>query len=208
MRRRWKTGDILGGNGPRGERGRGYPMPVEFYHMSGCSPILSDAARGADVDVDVDADAAPAGVTLSWQLRKNCSFTPRQVMLFYGSLTVVSFAIALFFALRGLWLVLPFTVLDNVVLAIALLYYARHALDRECVSLQGDRLRVDVCRAQRVTSYCFNADWARLEWSGRRNEVLWLCHGDQRVRVGTFLAPPRRRRFARELRHALRTRRR
>lgn len=168
--------------------------------MSGCNPVFRESLRVAE------SVAAPTGLMLSWQLRKNCSFTPRQVMLFYGSLTLASFAIAVFFALRGLWLVLPFTLLDNLALAIALLYYARHALDRECVSLQGDRLQVEVCRAQRVTTYCFNADWARLEWSGRRNDVLWLSYGDQRVRVGTFLTPARRRLFARELLHALRTR--
>ena len=73
-----------------------------------------------------------------WLMCKNCSFSPRQVLLFYLSLTAVSFFFAGIFAVQGLWLVLPFAVVENLVLAAALLYYARHALDREYVALAGD----------------------------------------------------------------------
>ena len=52
-----------------------------------------------------------------WVLRKNCSFTPRQVLYFYLSLTAVSISIALWFTWRGLWLVLPYAVVENLVLA-------------------------------------------------------------------------------------------
>ncbi len=139
-----------------------------------------------------------------WVLRKNCSFTPRQVLYFYLSLTIVAFAIALWFAARGLWLVLPFTLVENVLLAVALLVYARHALDRECVWLHDGHLRVDVVRADRVTQYRFPATFTRLEWRGRRRDVLWLRHGHHAVRVGCFLTPRGRRRFAAELQRALR----
>lgn len=172
--------------------------------MSNTGAVPAGNGFGRPDDVRPSAGRGPVQ---QWTLSKNCSFTPRQMMLFYASLTVLSFAIAVFFALRGLWLVLPFTVLDNLVLATALLYYSRHALDRECVILQGDRLHVDVCRGQARTRYSFNAHWTRLEWSGRRSDTLWLCHGTQRVRVGTFIPPVRRRRFARELRSALGLRR-
>ncbi len=139
-----------------------------------------------------------------WLLRKNCSFSPRQVLAFYLSLTLVSFAIAGFFALKGLWMVLPFAVLDNLVLAAALLYYARHALDRECISLQGDELCVEHVNGAQVIRHCFNARWVRLEWRGRGDDKLWLCHASQSLPVGIYLTPARRRRFAHELRKAIR----
>lgn len=147
---------------------------------------------------------APAPAVRRWVLRKNCSFTPRQVLLFYLSLTVVGLGIAGYFTWRGLWMVLPFAVLENLALAAALLYYARHALDRECVWLHDGLLRVDVIRANQVTQYRFPACWARLEWRGRRDETLWLCHGRQAVRVGSYITPRHRRRFAAELGTALR----
>jgi len=141
-----------------------------------------------------------------WLLRKNCSFTPRQVLIFYGSLTALSFAFASVFAWRGAWMVWPFALVENAALAVALLFYGRHALDRECVFLEGDTVHVAVVRGHRTTHHRFNADWVRLDWRGRRADVLWLCEGRREVVVGTFLTPGRRRRFAQELRSALRAR--
>lgn len=138
-----------------------------------------------------------------WVLKKNCSFTPRQVVLFFLSLTAASLVIAGYFVMRGLWLVLPFAILYDATLAMALIAYARHALDRECVSLVGDTLRVDVIRGSSVTRYEFNAHWVRCKWGGRRNEFLWLGHGSKYVPVGTYLTPQRRRRFAREFQAAV-----
>ncbi len=139
-----------------------------------------------------------------WVLRKNCSFTPRQVLYFYLSLTAVSISIALWFTWRGLWLVLPYAVVENLVLAIALIVYARHALDRECVWLHDGHIRVDVIRGDRITQYRFPANFTHLEWRGKRGDILWLRHGHQEVRVGSFLTPRGRRRFAFELQRALR----
>lgn len=148
-------------------------------------------------------DEHPAPVVRHWVLRKNCSFTPRQVLWFYLSLTSVALGIAGYFAWRGLWLVLPFALLENLGLALALLYYARHALDRDCIWLHDGKLRIDLVRARGVTQYRFPATWTRLEWRGRRNDILCLCHGSEAVRVGSYVTPRQRRRFAAELRTAL-----
>src|SRR5437868_14875252 len=55
-----------------------------------------------------------------WLMKRNCSLSPRQVGWFYLSIVCLSFAIALFFAWRGSWLVLPFAGLDLLGLGIAL----------------------------------------------------------------------------------------
>ncbi len=138
-----------------------------------------------------------------WLLRKNCSVSPRQVLVLYVSLTLLSFGFAAFFAWRGAWMIWPFALVENAALAAALLFYGRHALDRECVTLEGDVVHVCVMRAQRTTHHRFNANWVRLDWRG---DVLWLCQGHEGVPVGTFLTPGRRRRLAAELRRALRSR--
>lgn len=156
-----------------------------------------------------DAAASPSSTdgARRWLLRKNCSLSPRQVLVFYLSLTAVSFGFAAYFAARGLWLVWPFTLAENLLLGGALLYYARHALDRECVELAGDTLSVAVCNGATVSRHAFDAAWVRLEWRGRRGDTLWLCQGQRAMPVGIWVPPPVRRAFARELRHALARRR-
>ncbi|GAA5234849.1 hypothetical protein GCM10025795_31140 [Verticiella sediminum] len=165
-----------------------------------------DAIVGSDALRAARSSGADAVAPHRWLLRKNCSLSPRQVALFYLSLTLLSFAFAAYFSWRGLWLVWPFALAENLLLACALLYYARHALDRECVCLDGDALTVDVVRGAVVTRHAFNAAWARLEWRGRRGDVLWLCEGRRAMPLGLWVAPPARRAFARELRQALRQR--
>lgn len=160
------------------------------------SPDIADAPC-------VSGDGSCAGHERHWLMRKNCSFSPRQVILFYLSLTSVSFLFAVIFALQGLWVILPFAAVENLVLAGALLYYARHALDREYVALDGDELHVYVVDGSRVTHHCFNARWVRLEWRGRLGDALWLCQGDREIPLGGYLVPESRRVFARELRRAL-----
>lgn len=140
-----------------------------------------------------------------WLLRKNCSFSPRQVLVFYLSISTLSFAMAAGFALQGLWMVLPFSLIENLALGAALLYYARHALDRECVRLHAGRLTVEVVSSDTATHHEFDASRVRLEWDGRHADALWLRVGKRRLRIGTYLTVTRRRRFAQELQGALRS---
>ena len=132
-----------------------------------------------------------------WMMRKNCSATPRQVLGFYASVSSLSLAFAVVFAVRGLWVVLPFSVLESLVLGAALLYYARHAMDRECVRLHRGRLLVEVVASDRVTQHRFEAACTHLEWDER--DALWLCAPGRRLRIGGYLTVTRRRAFAREL---------
>lgn len=133
-----------------------------------------------------------------WMMRKNCSASPSQVLAFYGSVSALSLAFAVVFAMRGLWMVLPFSLIESLVLGVALLYYAKHALDRECVRLQPGRLSVEVVIADKVMRYEFDAAHARLEWD-REHDLVWLCSPNQRLRLGKHLTAGLRRRFAQEL---------
>ena len=45
-----------------------------------------------------------------------------------------------YFLLQGVWIIICFTLLELTIVAIALLVYARHALDYEKISVDGDQL--------------------------------------------------------------------
>lgn len=47
-----------------------------------------------------------------WVLRRNCSITPRQLVLVYAALCFVSLAIAMIFAVRGAWVILGFALVE------------------------------------------------------------------------------------------------
>ncbi|CAG9170250.1 DUF2244 domain-containing protein [Cupriavidus pampae] len=148
-------------------------------------------------------DGRPPLPSNDWLMKRNCSLSPRQVGWFYFSIVCFSTAIALFFAWQGTWLVLPFAGLELLGLGIALLAHGRHATDYERVSLTDGMLVVETASASRMTWDEFNPCWVRVELGESFRALVVLRSGKRVVRVGSYLDPHRRRKFAQELVAAL-----
>ena len=132
--------------------------------------------------------------------------SPRQVLAAYGSLCLALLAIGLGFALRGLWPVLVFALIDIVALVLALLHYARHATDHEHIALGEQSLLIERIEAGTVHQVRLDPCWTRmrLPLSPRLRIELEACGVS--VEVGVFVSEEARQVLARELRGALRTR--
>jgi uncharacterized membrane protein len=140
-----------------------------------------------------------------WVFKRNCSISPRQMMVFYASLCCVSLGIALVFLSMGMVFVLGFAVLELLALGAALLVFARHVGDSETLTLSGSRLQVQTSRGQRSTLVDFAAEWVRVETTRDAASWVQLDGEGKMLRVGRFLRPEARRALAQELRRALRT---
>ena len=141
---------------------------------------------------------------LQWLQQRNCSITPRQLGACYLSLCAVSLLIGLFFFTQGAPLVLAFAGLELLAVGVALLVFARHAGDRETLTLVGRSLQVEQCFGARIDRVDFAAEWLHVEPAGGQGSLVELSGRGQQVRVGRFLRPELRGAFARELRLALR----
>ncbi|MFM8768655.1 MAG: DUF2244 domain-containing protein [Rubrivivax sp.] len=141
---------------------------------------------------------------VQWVLRRNCSLTPAQLAGFYASMCVVSLGIASGFALYGAPVVLWFAGIELVLLALALLVYARHATDADTVTLSGQDLTVEQSFGAARTSARFRAPWVSVEPSHGDGSLIELSGQGQVARIGRFLRPEARADLARELRSALR----
>jgi len=148
--------------------------------------------------------ATVQGQAVQWLLKRNCSVTPMQLGCFYAGLCVVSLVIAGFFWAMGAVLVLPFTWLELVALGLAFLAYARHASDRERISLQGLRLVVEVENAGHLRRSEFNRQWVRVEPLADDGSLIELSAQGRKVNVGRYLRPELRPLLAQEIRRALR----
>jgi uncharacterized membrane protein len=140
-----------------------------------------------------------------WVLKRNCSASPRQLLGVYVSLCVLSLAVATGFFLRGAPAVLAFAGLELFLVGVALLIYARHAGDRETLTLAGRALRVEQQRGPHTERADFRAEWLCVEPAHGQNSLVELSGSGRTVRVGRFLRPELRAAFAQELRRALRT---
>ncbi len=147
------------------------------------------------------ADAADGSV--QWLLRRNCSMTPTQLIAFYLSLSAWSLVIAGACWFRGATLVLPFAGIEILAVGAALYVYARHAADRERLTLEPGRLTVECTIGLRTDQAAFAPGWVRIEPEHGDRSLIELSGQGQRIAVGRFVRPEQRRALADELRTAL-----
>lgn len=145
---------------------------------------------------------SPAG--WRFDLRRNVSITPRQLLLAYLLLCAVSLAVATGFWLHGAGMVVVFTAIELVALAAALLVVARHAGDREILTLTTGELAVEQRVGPGVVHTRFRAEWVRVEPAADDGSLVELSGEGRRVRIGRHVRPELRPALAQELRRALR----
>lgn len=162
----------------------------------------ADSAGGFRFAQEVGIDGAGRPV-LEWLLRRNCSFTPRQLMAVLGSLALLSLGIAALFWTQGATLVMPFASLELIALAAALIAYTRHATDRERLLLADGRLTVERSDGPRTERLEFDAAWVRVEPRHRERSLIEVSGQGHRIAVGRFVRPELREPLARELRFAV-----
>lgn len=146
------------------------------------------------------------GVTpaLQWVMKRNCSLTPAQMMAVYVGLCVISFCIAMGFFAQGASLILAFAGLEMLLVGAALLAYARHAADRETITLAGQRVNVECVDGRVMARADFHADWLAVEPVAGQGSLIELSGQGQRIRVGRFVRPELRATLAQDIRGALR----
>ena len=146
----------------------------------------------------------PKKTSMQWLFKKNCSFTPKQVGIFYLAQSTLSLIVASFFLYQGVWLILPFTLLELVVLAIALLIYARHATDYERIDIRQGELLVETSSAGKVMQFVFNPSWVRVDSVLNSQKLISINYQGQVLEIGRFIHVSLRKNFLIEFAQALR----
>jgi uncharacterized membrane protein len=149
-------------------------------------------------------EAGVGEYSVQWLLKRNRSVTPRQMVIFYASLCLLSLGIGTFFWVQGATLVMPFAWIEVVAVGTAFLIYARHANDNENIRLQPGRLTVEHFFGSHVERAEFVPAWVRVEPEHGDQSLIELSGQGRRISVGRFVRPELRRQLADELRWALR----
>lgn len=141
--------------------------------------------------------------TREWVLKKNCSISPKQLAQAYAALCMASFLVAAYFVIHGAWLVMVFAMLEMCAVAAAFIYFGRHAMDRECISLSEAELRVDLVQAEQNLSFRLDPRRTRVAIPEPRQRLIRLEANGERVEVGRYLTERKRQEFAHELNREL-----
>jgi len=140
----------------------------------------------------------------SWHMKRNCSFTPRQVGYFYLSMLLFSSLIAAIFLVQGIWMILPFTLIELTALGIALLIYARHALDYESIAIDGNVLTVEKNIGGKLERHEFNSKWLQLKQEDHGKRLIRIEQSDKELPIGIFVPVDARPEFYQDLRQQIR----
>jgi uncharacterized membrane protein len=138
-----------------------------------------------------------------WIFSRNCSISPRQLVLVYVALCLASFTIAIIFTMRGAWYILGFAIVEMSAVALAFFMYARHATDREHIALIDDWLIVELIQKEQVRQFRLDSRRTRIELPVSPGGLIGLETAETRVEVGRYLTEWKRREFARELKRVL-----
>jgi uncharacterized membrane protein len=134
-----------------------------------------------------------------WLMKRNCSFSPKQVGGFYISIVSFSLLVAGYFYLFGAWMILIFTSIEILVVTIALYVYTRHALDYEKIAISGKQLLFERSWGGKIQRYEFNTIWTKLVRSDATGKDLVLKTSAKEVAIGFFVGANERERFGKEL---------
>lgn len=140
-------------------------------------------------------------------LSANSSMTRRQIRVFLCVAGCVMLGIAVGFAALGLWLVLPFSGAEWLLLAYAFNISLADARQREVLTIDEASVRLEKGRDRPEEVFQFQRAWLALDWMkpvlrGHPSRLAFRSHGKQ-VEVGGFLAEEEREKLARELRRIL-----
>ena len=147
-------------------------------------------------------------ILLDAVLRPSPPLAPKILLAILAAVCLINISFALSFILRGAWPIAPFLGLDVALLAWAFRASSRAAKREERVTLTPAELVVarippDGPRRQ----WAFNPYWVRVEMDDppEHGSQLTLWSHGKFLRIGQFLAPEERARFAKTLRSALRS---
>jgi uncharacterized membrane protein len=140
-----------------------------------------------------------------WISRRNSSLSATARILVFASLAVVTLAISLGFAIRGAWPVVPFAGLECVALWLAYRWLKRHEADYELITVDPERVVVEVCNGGVRHSHEFARAWAQvvLEATQDGRPVVWLRSHGREVQVGKWMTDEARLSAARQLKRQI-----
>ena len=136
-------------------------------------------------------------------LSPNSSLTPWQARALLAVIGLMMVSIAAGFAGMGLWLVLPFSGAEWLLLAYCFWLSFRSNSVREVITITESTVVLERGRGKPEQSYRFQRAWVGLDWKqspykGHPSRLCFRMHG-KKFEVGRFLAETERKELAREL---------
>ncbi len=101
-------------------------------------------------------------------------------------------------------MILLFTMIELSALGIALIIYARHALDYESIAIDGSSFTVEKSIGGKMERHEFNARWMQLKQEEDGKRLIRIEQSDKELPIGIFVPLDARTQFFNDLRQQIR----
>lgn len=140
---------------------------------------------------------------VTYVLQPDRSLDWRGNLRFLGLISAISLSIAGWFAWLGMWLILPFAGLELTALGFALYLVSVRGLDKEIVSIKGDKLEISKGRWKIESTTCLQRCWIQVrlvpaEYAWYPKRLMIRSHGRD-IEIGGFLGGAEKEHLAGEL---------
>jgi uncharacterized membrane protein len=126
---------------------------------------------------------------MHFQIRPKSSVSPKALMSIFGVLAGLSVTIGLVFWAIGATLVLPFAVMETLLLGFTFLYHARSLANYDDVLLEDSFLIVRKERFGQMVEHRFNRGFCRISLSRERHPVIRIEESGRFVEFGQWDRP-------------------
>ncbi len=144
----------------------------------------------------------------TFEVRPNRSLSPEGMLVFFIAVALFSLLIALRFILLGVWLVLPFTLLELAVLGSSLYLFERRSRYSETIQISPDSILFIARSGVKVLQECrFQTHWVKVvlqldQHSWYPGKLLLQSHGHS-IEIGACLTEDDRKAFAETIKASL-----
>lgn len=137
--------------------------------------------------------------------KPNVSLTAKTRLVSFLVIAGVTLAVALLFAVHGMWMVLPFAGFEIALLGWAFYHLHCHARDFERITVNDEHVLVETLDYKRAGRIEFQRYWARLVVcrTPTRGPRLYLRSHGRQVEIGRFMNDEERAQVARQMRACL-----
>jgi len=137
----------------------------------------------------------------------NKSLTWKQALIVYLFISVFCISVALWFAVSGLWLELPFTGLEVLILGFAFYACAKRSSNIEVVGIHPDTIYIESGRIKPESRHEFKTAWVKIsilksKYKGYPSR-LTIGSQDKAVEIGAALIEEERLRLAKKIRKTI-----
>lgn len=142
-----------------------------------------------------------------FMIRPNCSLPWRETVQFYLGMVIVSFSIAIAFAMKGMWLILPFAGLEMLALGVALYIVSRRGMRWQMLNIHENCVDIIECVDKSESRHSFQRAWVQVRFEaatvkGHPSRLLLGSHG-RTTEIGEYLTEIEKQQLAQQLRDAL-----